>query len=92
MDPSKVFKAPLTLEQLHDIGQRNRDHADVKALLWEIRRLHATVLRADQVCRSAVGGSVPTVLMDAMRKELAEEPIVQDRVKLWNPQDPADDR
>lgn len=32
-------KPPLTFEQLHDIGQRRKGDADVKALLWEIKRL-----------------------------------------------------
>lgn len=32
-------REPLTPEQLREIGQRRRDDADVRALLWEIKRL-----------------------------------------------------
>lgn len=32
-------REPLTPEHLREIGQRRRDDADVRALLWEIKRL-----------------------------------------------------
>jgi hypothetical protein len=44
------FDPPLTTEQLHDIGVR-RDPGDIIPLLWEIKRLRALVLRADQVVK-----------------------------------------
>ncbi|WP_343728533.1 hypothetical protein [Duganella sp.] len=73
-----LFRDPLTAEQLREIGQR-RDPADIISLLWEIKRLRATVLRADQVMRSVRGGDFIT---DVFRKELAEEPAVQEFNRL----------
>lgn len=32
-------KEPLTVEQLHEIGVRRKGDEDVRALLWEIKRL-----------------------------------------------------
>jgi hypothetical protein len=32
-----VFKPPLTLDQLREIQERNRQNEDVLALLWEIK-------------------------------------------------------
>lgn len=40
------FKPPITIQQLHDIQERNRDNPDVIALLWEIRRLHQIAVTA----------------------------------------------
>lgn len=43
------FKPPLTFDQLHDIGERNRGNPDVVALLWEIKRMQSLALRLDQL-------------------------------------------
>ena len=43
------FKAPLTTEQLRAIRERQPWNPDVIALLWEIKRLRATLLRLHQV-------------------------------------------
>lgn len=77
-----LFRTPLTRAQLHDIGRR-RDPVDVTALLWEIARLRALVLRADQLQRSLgnVGGGVGTIL-GALRRELAGEPVVDEQGSL----------
>jgi hypothetical protein len=49
----------------------------VRALLWEIHRLRAIALRADQLLRSLSGpvGSLG-FLADALRRELENEPAV----------------
>lgn len=49
------FNPPLTRAQLQEIQARNPDNADVRALLWEIKRLRAIVVRADQLQRSISG-------------------------------------
>lgn len=93
MAPSnKPFKAPLTHQDLRDIGLRNRDHADVTALLWEIKRLRAIALRADQVCRTLEGaniGGASGIILQAMRSQLEHEPCVlesnQLREEMLNP-------
>ncbi|MYM25792.1 hypothetical protein GTP46_24495 [Duganella sp. FT135W] len=70
----KGLRDPLTAEQLREIGLR-RDPADIIPLLWEIKRLRATVLRADQVMKSVRPGEF---IADVFRKELEEEPAVQE--------------
>ncbi len=73
------FPPPLTNAELHDIGQR-KDPADIVRLLWDIKRLHAIALRADQlqVSMGDVGGSLGMIL-GALRGELAELPCVVER-------------
>ena len=70
------FKPPLTKDDLHAIKLR-RDGADVPALLWEIARLRAIVLRADQLQKALgdAGGGVG-MLVTALRAELDGEPCV----------------
>jgi len=45
------LKPPIPTEQLHAIQERNRDSADILTLLWEIKRMRATLLYADQLQR-----------------------------------------
>lgn len=40
---------PLTLPQLRRIAQERRDDPDVRALLWEIKRLHRTLVQAEDL-------------------------------------------
>jgi hypothetical protein len=77
MAPTR-HRAPLTRETLHAIGERNRGNADIQALLWEIHRLRAIALRADQLLRSMPGSEVGTLgmLVGALRRELDGEPAV----------------
>jgi hypothetical protein len=77
MAPTR-HRAPLTRETLHAIGERNRGNADIQALLWEIHRLRAIALRADQILRSMPGSEVGTLgmLVGALRRELDGEPAV----------------
>ena len=78
--PKTGLRDPLSAEQLREIGMR-RDPADIIPLLWEIKRLRAMVLRADQVMKSVRTGDF---IAEVFRKELAEEPAVQefDRVRI----------
>jgi hypothetical protein len=73
------FRKPLAEQELHDIGVRNRESADVITLLWEIKRLRALVLRADKLQRSLgnVGGGAGLIL-EALRNELKNEPCVKE--------------
>ena len=70
---STKFRPSLTKEQLHEIGVR-RDAGDIPALLWEIARLRAVVMRADQYLDSPSG-----FLGGVLRKELDECACVQEQ-------------
>ena len=50
----------------------------MRALLWEIHRLRAVALRADQLARSLPGPSVGSLgfITDALRDQLENEPVV----------------
>jgi hypothetical protein len=79
------FRAPLTKAQLREIGLR-RDPGDIAALLWEIKRLRATVLRADQLQRvlgTGSGGAVGIVL-EGLRQDLKDEPCITESPRLDN--------
>lgn len=43
------FRPPLTYEELEAIQDRHPDDPDVRALLWEIRRLHQRLCRLHQL-------------------------------------------
>ncbi|OGB23372.1 MAG: hypothetical protein A3I66_01525 [Burkholderiales bacterium RIFCSPLOWO2_02_FULL_57_36] len=84
------FKPPLSFDELHAIGERNRTNADVKALLWEIKRLHAVVSRAHQIYRS--NGSIPQFLNEALWNEIKDDPVVKAWEDLNKPKvEPGDD-
>lgn len=84
-------KPPLSVEELHQIGQRNKGNADVKALLWEIKRLRdeleqktkdghrdaEIISRCYQIARSLPDqkGSILGMLIDDLRKKMAGHPI-----------------
>jgi hypothetical protein len=77
------FKPPLTADELRAIWQRNPEHADVHALVWEIKRLRATVLRADQVQRQlGTMGGIQGAMLSGLRFALKEEPCVAEQAKL----------
>jgi hypothetical protein len=80
---SSRFKPPLTRDHLVDIQERNKDNPDVVALLWEIKRLRAVVLHADQLQRSLgdMGGGTGLVL-SALRNQLTDEPCVKESLRL----------
>ncbi|MGI4812003.1 MAG: hypothetical protein ACRYG5_06685 [Janthinobacterium lividum] len=71
--------APLTAAELAEIHDLH-DSPVVRKLLWEIHRLRATVLRANQV-RIACGDTppgIPHVLWDVFVGELEREPCITD--------------
>lgn len=77
------FKPPLTKEQLREIQDRNLDSADMRALLWEIARLRALVVRADQLQRSlgnVAGGA--GIVLSAFRDEIKDEPCTREFPRL----------
>jgi hypothetical protein len=77
-----AFKPPLTRDQLVQIQERNKDSADVFTLLWEIKRLRAVVLQADQLQRSIEVGGGPGMVLQALRNTLKEERCVKEFAKL----------
>lgn len=91
------FKLPLTFDELHLIGERNRGNKDVVALLWEIKRLQSMVLRLDQLARSVpheAGGT--GLIAKAAAAECAREPVVikqrAEHAELFRPDvQPGDD-
>jgi len=77
------FKPPLPTDQLREIQDRNRDSADVRALLWEVKRLRALTLYADQLQRmlTPLPGPQGTIL-DTLREKLKDEPCVKEFPQL----------
>jgi hypothetical protein len=76
------MRPKLTKSDLHAIGQHSNS-PDVRALLWEIHRLRAIVLRADQLQRvlGEMGGAQGLVL-NGLRAELEGEPCVAEFPRL----------
>lgn len=76
-------KPPLTRADLHAIQERNRQSPDVMALLWEIARLRATVLYADQLQRTiGLMSGAQGLVLEALRARLANEPCVDEFPRL----------
>ena len=77
------FKEPLSTDQLREIQERNRDSDDVRALLWEIKRLRAIVLYADQLQRMLTTLPGPQgAILDTLRAKLKDEPCVKEFPRL----------
>jgi hypothetical protein len=72
-------RPPLTAAKLAELYDRNPS-PEVLDLLWEIHRLRATVLRADQIRRVLrhCPAGVPNVLWEAFQHELDAEPCLSD--------------
>ncbi|KIF80764.1 hypothetical protein [Noviherbaspirillum autotrophicum] len=76
---------PLTKEELHAIGVRNKGNKDVVRLLWEIRRYHSIVSRAHQLAHSVTPGvGALGIIAKALLNEIRGEPAVQARERLNN--------
>lgn len=75
------FKRKLTRAELQAIQGRN-DSEDVKTLLWEIARLRAIALRADQLQASLGNLAGPGLILSALRAEFKDEPCIAEQVKL----------
>ena len=72
-------RPPLTAAKLAEVYDRNPS-PEVLDLLWEIHRLRATILRADQIRRVLrhCPAGVPNVLWEAFQHELDAEPCLSD--------------
>jgi hypothetical protein len=75
-------RPPLTREDLLAIRDRNRGQPDVVALLWEVHRLRALVLRSHDFFRQPPTSSTATILADTLLAQLDEEPVVKEELKL----------
>lgn len=78
-----AFKPPLTTDDLRAIQARNLESADVRALLWEIKRMRATLLYADQLQRMLTTLPGPQgAILDTLREKLKDEPCVKEFPRL----------
>jgi len=81
-DPySGRLRPPLDDDQLRDMWARNRS-PEVRALLWEVKRLQNIVRRAWQFQtffppKGYLGGSNQDMVLQYLREELANEPYLQ---------------
>jgi hypothetical protein len=65
-----LFGPSLTMAQLRDI-QARRSGDDILVLLWEIKRLHVVLKRADQLTEILRhSGGIEGQLLRALREEL----------------------
>jgi hypothetical protein len=75
-------RPPLTREDLLAIRDRNRGQEDVVALLWEVHRLRALVLRSHDYFRQPPSSSTAAILSETLLAQLDEEPAVKEQPKL----------
>jgi hypothetical protein len=81
--PHMRFKPPLTRADLVAIQERNPESADVRALLWEVKRFRALALYVDQLQR--ILGTLPGPqgdVLQAIRAQLESEPCVKEFPRL----------
>ncbi len=77
------FKPPLTKETLVEIQERNPGSPDVRALLWEVKRLRSLALYIDQLQRMLGTLSGPQgMLLKSIREQLKNEPCVKEFPRL----------
>ena len=84
--PRSTPERKLTRAELREIAVRRRDDGDVKALLWEIKRLHDVVARAEKLACGLSGYAEnlnQRCLLDQLRELFEDEPA------LTAPQEPA---
>lgn len=77
------FKPPLTRSDLVAIQERKPESADVRTLLWEVKRFRALALYVDQLQR--ILGTLPGPqgdVLQAIRAQLEEEPCVKEFPRL----------
>jgi hypothetical protein len=73
------LKPSLTRADLVAIQERNPGSADVRTLLWEVKRFRALALYVDQLQR--ILGTLPAPqgdVLQAIRAQLKEEPCVKE--------------
>lgn len=68
------FRAPLSIEQLKEIQERS-DSPDMRAVLWEVRRLREIAATADELDQS-LGPRVgkPGLIRASLRVQLDGQP------------------
>ncbi len=77
------FKDPLTFADLRAIRERQPWNADVLALLWEVKRLRAALLRLHQVsCDLKRPAGLTGDIYDDLLASLAKEPCVLERDQM----------
>jgi len=77
---STAMRPPLTTADLRAIRERS-DSPDIRALLWEIRRMRQILLRSDQLVRSMcleVEGTSIVMIGRLLRNELEADPFIQE--------------
>lgn len=70
------FKPPLSFDELKAIQDLHPDDPDVKALLCEIKQLHAVVLHAHQVARTIApnpNGTAMSVISWALWNDIEDD-------------------
>jgi len=75
------FKPPLTRVDLVAIQERNLDSPDVRALLWEVKRLRALALRTHDLLRQG-SSSTGAMIANSLRTTLEDEPAVKEQPQL----------
>jgi hypothetical protein len=81
--PHMRFKPALTRADLVAIQERNPESADVRTLLWEVKRFRALALYVDQLQR--ILGTLPGPqgdVLQAIRAQLESEPCVKEFPRL----------
>lgn len=81
--PQMRFKPPLSRADLVAIQERNPESADVRALLWEVKRFRALALYVDQLQR--IVGTLPGPqgdVLQAIRAQIEEDPCVKEFPRL----------
>lgn len=76
------FRKPLSTAELKEIRTRS-DSPDMRAVLWEIRRLRRIASRADQLERSLPPSSGALgMIRDLLRAELDQEPSIAEMPRI----------
>ena len=77
------MRPKLTRTELRAIWLRNIDSPDTLNLLWEVKRLRAIALRADQLLK-ALGpmGGAQGMMAESLAAELEGEPCVAEFPRL----------
>lgn len=74
-----LFNPALATATLKEIQERNQGNADVKTLLWDIRRLHAIAIKADQLVRMTPHLAWASgMVREGLRIDLEGEPVVEE--------------
>jgi hypothetical protein len=74
------FKDPMPMEVLRYLAKTRRADPDVRALLWEISRLHSLLSRQHQLARSSMPWTgVMATLWDEHKEALCKEPCLIER-------------